>query len=249
MTTPTQAPVAAVSSARAVQVAISAQAMRDVTRLWPLLNGARLNETFPAWLRAMITLVRSYHQQSAVAAASFYREVRAEATRSHAPSSLIRMAASPTDEWLTEAFGYSGPGLLNRDLVRPNTALSTTLGTASRIVLDGARSTVGLTVEDDPVAVGWYLLTDADPCSWCAMIASRGVVYKQHSLSRSDAKFIGKGTAKLHNHCHCVLAPAFSHDQPLPLINREAAEVYANRGDGPALQAFRKAWDSRTRAS
>lgn len=232
MTAATQtSPLAAAASARAVQLTIRAALMRDVARLWPALDVKRLDETFPGWLRAMALLVGNYHGQSAQAAARFYRAARAQATESPAPASLVALAAKPSPEWMSKAFGFSGPGMLSRDQVRPGTALSTTLGTASRIALDGGRTTVLQTVKKDPVAVGYYRLTDGQPCAFCALLASRGVVYKKHTVD-----------FKSHNDCGCFGAPAFSHDQELPEINQRAAQVYLERGKGPTLVAFRKAW-------
>ncbi len=236
------------AAARVTQLAIRAQLLRDVTQLWPMLDRKRLDETWPGWLRAMSLLVRNYHGQSAQAAAAAYRAARERATLSPAPRSLIHLAPPPPQEWLDKAFGYSGPGMFQRDIARPNTALSTTLGTASRIALDGGRTTTIETLKADPVALGFYRVTDGAPCAFCALLASRGVVPKstlylsEHSFDASNARFEGPGVAKVHNFCGCSMAPVFSRDQELPDVNQKAAEVYANRGDGDALNAFRKAW-------
>jgi hypothetical protein len=223
--------VAAAAAARAVQLAIRAALMADVARLWRLLDPARLDQTFPGWLAAMTQLVRRYHAQSATGAATFYRAARATAVQAPTPNELIRLAGAPSGEWMSKAFGFSGPGMLSRDTARPNTALSTTLGTATRIALDGGRSTVVDTVKADPVAVGWYRVTDGQPCAFCALIASRGVVFKKDTVD-----------FKTHNDCGCFGAPAFSRNQQLPELNRIAAQVYTERGRGNALVAFRKAW-------
>jgi hypothetical protein len=222
------------TSARVMQLAIRAQLLRDVTQLWPMLDRKRLDETWPGWIRAMSLLVRNYHGQSAQAAASSYRAAREQATHSPAPRSLIRLAPLPSQEWLDKAFGYSGPGQFQRDTARPNSALSTTLGTAARIALDGARTTTLLTMQDDPIAVGWYRVTDDDPCAFCALLASRGLVYKAETVG-----------FEAHNDCACYGMAAFSRDIELPKVAQEAAKVYRNRGKGPALKAFRKAWESR----
>lgn len=238
-------------AARAAQLAIRAQLLRDVMRLWPLLDPKRLDETWPGWLRAMMTLVRGYHGQSSAAASAAYRQARRNAVGEVTPSGLLRLAPPPAEEWMARAFGYSGPGMLNRDTVRPNTALSTTLGTASRIVLDGGRTTTLDAIKGDPEAVGWFRITDGDPCAFCALLASRGVVPKStlyrsaDSFDASNGRFTGPGLAKVHNDCGCSMAPAFSRRQELPEVNRQAAEVYANRGDGNALVAFRAAWAAR----
>jgi hypothetical protein len=231
------------AAGRVAQLATRAQLLRDVTRLWPILDRKRLDETWPGWLRAMSLLVRNYHGQSAQAAASAYRAAREQATHSPAPRSLIRLAPEPSQDWLDKAFGYSGPGQLHRDVARPNTALTTTLGTASRVALDGGRTTIIGTTLEDPVALGWYRVTDGNPCAFCALLASRVALKGRGSLYHSEET----AGFKAHDHCACVAAPLFSHDQELPDISQEAADVYANRGDGPALKAFRKAWESRSR--
>lgn len=235
MTAPTtESTLTAAATARTVQLTIRAQLMADVIKLWPLLDAKRLDMTFPGWLRAMTLLVRSYHGQSSQAGSRFYRTARSNAILSPTPSGLIKLAPVPPDQWLARAFGFSGPGMLTKDTAKPGTALSTTLGTASRIALDGSRSTIIATVHHDPVAVGWYRLTDGHPCAFCALLASRGIAYK----SERSAGF------QAHNDCGCTAAPAFTRDQELPDISRQAADVYRNRGKGPALAAFRQAWDA-----
>jgi hypothetical protein len=226
------------TAGRVAQLAIRAQLLRDVTTLWPMLDRKRLDETWPGWLRAMSLLVRNYHGQSAQAAASTYRAAREQATHSPAPRSLIKFAPVPSQDWLDKAFGYSGPGSFQRDIARPNTALETTLGTSTRIALDGGRTTTLNTLRADPVAVGWYRVTDDNPCSFCALLASRGIVYKAETVG-----------FKAHNHCACYGMAAFSRDVELPSIAQEAADVYKNRGEGDALNAFRRAWESRHKSA
>lgn len=238
------------TAARAAQLAVRAALLRDAARLWPLLKKDQLQQTFPGWLRAMQLLIANYHRQSAQAAGAAYRAARAQALRSPSPASLIRLAPPPDPLWMSKALGFAGPGMLSKDTARPGTALSTTLGTASRIVLDGGRTTIEQTTKADPAAVGWFLHTDGDPCWWCAMIASRGTVFKEHSLSQSNARFTGPGTAKTHNHCGCVLSPVFSSRQHLPEVNDAADHLWSASTGGlsgqQARDAFRKAWANRS---
>jgi hypothetical protein len=255
-------------NARAAQMGLRARLMLDVTRLWPLLDRTRVDETWPGWLTAMRTLLTGYHAQSSTLAAGYYQRARhAAATAAlhehhqavpvgirHTSAALttpmsplqleppVHLAAPPDPQWVTRALGYAGPGQLSKDTARPNTALSTTLGTASRIALEGGRVTLLDTIDADPAAVGWYRVTDAQPCAFCALLASRGVVYKRDSFDQSDPRFHGAGEFKVHNDCACTLAPAFSRDHELPAISTVAGDVYRNRGRGPALPAFRKAW-------
>lgn len=235
------------AAARAVQLAIRAQLMRDVIALWPSLDPKRLDATWPGWIRAMSLLVTNYHGQSAVAASATYRAAREQATHSPAPRSLIKLAPAPSQDWLDRAFGYSGPGQFQRDIARPNTALSTTLGTASRVALDGGRTTLIESVKYDPVALGWYRVTDGDPCAFCALLASRPAMKHEDGSFRKGSLYHSEETASFlaHDHCGCSAAPVFSASQDLPDVSQLAAEVYQNRGEGDALNAFRRAWESR----
>jgi hypothetical protein len=239
----------AAATAKTVQLAIRAALLRDVIKLWPALDKNRLDETWPGWLRAMSLLITNYRNQSSFAAGRSYQAMRAQALQSPTPARLIRLAPAPPQEWLDRALGFSGPGMLNKDTARPGTALSTTLGTASRIALDGGRTTTLDTVKADPAAVGWWRMTDGDPCHFCAMLASRGVVFKEHSFARSDARFIGDADAKVHNSCGCTMKPAFSRSQQLPQVNDEAEQVWRESAAGlsgdAARAAFRKAWEAR----
>jgi len=256
LTAPTQQvaeTLAAADTARAVQVRIRAAAMLDVTKLWPALDPKRLNETWPGWIRAMMLVTKNYYAQSSVAAGASYRLAREDATQSPAPQRLVKLAPTPDEQWMYKAYGYAGPGMLNKDTAQPGTALSTTLGTTARIVMDGGRTTTLDTVAADPVAHGWYFKTDGDPCWWCAMIASRGFVFKEHSFDVSDARHLGAETnnsAKVHNHCACVIVGVFSKSHTLPDISQEAQQVYADSsGDvrgADKRTAFRDAWNART---
>lgn len=235
-----QSSAALAGVARAAQAAIAARAMQDAIAVWPLLDPKRLNETFPGWLRAMIVLTNGYRAQSSQAAATAYRALRSKATRSPAPSSLIQLAPDANDQWLSRAFGFSGPGMLNRDTARPNTALTTTVGTTARIVQDGGRTTTLNTIQTDPVAVGWYRVTDGNPCAFCALLAARPALKGRGSLYRSEQS----AGFQAHNHCGCSAAPLFDRNEELPDVNQRAAEIYRTRGKGPALQAFRTAWNA-----
>lgn len=191
----------------------------------------------------MRILTQNYHSQSSAAAGTYYQALRERATDTPTPHGLIKFAPVPSDEWMSKAYGFSGPGMLTRDTARPNTALSTTLGTAQRIVLDGGRTTILDTVHADPKAVGWYRVSDGHPCAFCALLCGRGLAYK----SEKAADF------KSHNDCGCSAVPAFSHDVTLPTVNDQAAQVYRESTGSVSgkqkLVAFRKAWAQHQNAS
>src|SRR5690606_22703244 len=51
-------------------------------------------------------------------------------------------------------------------------------GAGLRHALKGGRDTIRETVDRDDQALGWARATSGDPCSFCAMLASRGPAYK-----------------------------------------------------------------------
>lgn len=112
-------------------------------------------------------------------------------------------------------------------------------GAASKLVLDAGRDTIQQAVRDDAEAIGWARVTDAKPCSFCAMLASRGPVYK----SRQSAGF------QAHNHCACVPAPVFSEDEAwlghASDLYEQWQQVTAGKSGTDAMIAWRRHWEGR----
>ncbi|MGW1558321.1 VG15 protein [Streptomyces sp. NPDC002144] len=79
---------------------------------------------------------------------------------------------------------------------------------ASRIAMNGARSTNWTHMTRDRRALGYVRLSrTGTPCGWCAMLISRGPVYK----SRESATFADGD--KYHDNCHCYAMPIWNRDQ------------------------------------
>jgi hypothetical protein len=249
--------LALAEAARRAQLEIRRQMLADVARLWPVLNFQHPDRTWPGWLRAMSAVLGRYHGQSAQAGGLYYRAARQAALGDPGDVSLVKLAAAPADQWVTRALGYSAVGVYRKQTVdlgrapdvAARAALTQTLGTSARIVQDGSRTTVVQSVHADDKAVGWYRITDGDPCAFCALMASRGIAYKDGKTAGRNAnrRFEGEGEFKFHNDCGCTSAPAFSRDQELPAISREADRIY--RSGNASLADFRKAWRGRATAS
>jgi hypothetical protein len=77
-------------------------------------------------------------------------------------------------------------------------------------VRQAANGTVMDSTLRDPRASGWGRVASAGCCSYCALLASRGSVYR----SQQTATFCP------HLHCHCVAAPAWGGSTE-PLRSRE----------------------------
>lgn len=122
-------------------------------------------------------------------------------------------------------------------LKRPDparTALVRVSGAVTRHVLNGARETLHRSVRADRRALGWARATSGAPCSFCAMLASRGPVYGERT-----------GDFQTHDHCSCGLEPVYRRDQEWPHGSREYQRLWREATEGlsgaEAQNAFRRA--------
>jgi len=127
-------------------------------------------------------------------------------------------------------------------------AINKVSGATARHVLNGGRDSIRDGVRQDKVALGYVRVTRANPCAFCAMLASRIVykdnLYSEHSFDRSDPRFDGEGTAKVHDNCYCTLRPIYTkRSDEIPELNRRFDEMWRERGDGDPLNAFRRYYE------
>jgi hypothetical protein len=106
-------------------------------------------------------------------------------------------------------------------------ARANSTGAAIRQSLKGARNVTNNVVQYDRKVIGFARYTDADPCHFCALLASRGAVYGKRSFATpKEAGFKAPSNppevppeysriAKVHNHCRCTLRPVYLKSQEL----------------------------------
>lgn len=109
--------------------------------------------------------------------------------------------------------------------------------TAAKMVGDGGRAVI----EDEVTnrrngAIGYCRVPDADPCPFCAMLASRGAVYRLDAFVESNGIFAGDGKFKVHNGCDCTLEPVYGRrvtDLPAGVdkLAKEWADIASGRDD------------------
>lgn len=138
-------------------------------------------------------------------------------------------------------------------------ALRAASGKAQKVALDGGRSLIEHEVNSGRRAVAYARVVDADPCPFCAMLASRGVymlgrdangagLYQSGSFKESNGRFQGEGRFKVHDFCACTLEPVYRVDGKLRYpgnaeqLAQEWARVAAGRPD--AMNAWRR-WRER----
>ncbi|MFJ9158693.1 hypothetical protein ACIRPS_18040 [Streptomyces griseoviridis] len=112
---------------------------------------------------------------------------------------------------------------------------------ASRVAMNGARSTTWNHMRRDRRALGYVRLSrTGTPCGWCAMLISRGPVYK----SRSSATFADGD--RYHDNCHCYAAPVFSMQQyqgsELTALSREYEALWPQVTKGLSGKSAVSAW-------
>lgn len=122
-------------------------------------------------------------------------------------------------------------------------------GASARLVQLGGRSAAIETVRRDPVAVGYVRVTRGGCCGFCAMLASRGPVYRsKDTFKESDARFVGFGEIKVHDSCQCSFRPVYNRSfSEWPDNNLTFSDLWyaSTKGlSGKAAQnAFRHAWE------
>lgn len=133
-------------------------------------------------------------------------------------------------------------------------ALVDVSGAAARHALDGGRQLLREEGAQDELAVAFARVSDGDPCYFCALMISRGFVYRSRaSAGRSaNSRFTGPGLYKFHDHDACTVEPVFHRDAPLDdaaerydRIYRDASAEAAQTGK-PVLAVFRQRYENRT---
>lgn len=135
---------------------------------------------------------------------------------------------------------------------------ATAAAAADREALRGGRDLLHRASAADPRTVGWARVTDADPCAWCAMLASRGAVYRSRAAAEVKGR-TGRNTPpvdpedleRYHNQCHCQVVPIYSRTGWLPEQGRAFRELWDEATDGytgqDAINAYRRAIEARRR--
>lgn len=229
---------------RQAQARLAAATLQDLLAIWPLLDGKALDRTFPAYARTVTALIGKRRGDSAAISAAYLRAFR-QAEGITAPLSVALAEALATNAAMTSLV-VTGP-IAVKVATRAGQpieaataiALTQTAGAVLRHVQNGGRETVHRTVLRDDRAHGIARVTDGHPCHFCAMLASRGPVYK----SEMTADF------KAHDSCGCGAEPVYAaagYDWPGQAARWADlwTESTAGLSGDKARNAFRKAYDA-----
>lgn len=229
---------------RRSQLRLRAVTIRDVLAVWPLLRLDDLAGTWRDLERILLAIIAGRSAESAGVAASYFAAFRfAEGA---AGTARPVVASTPPPEELVRSLRYVGVVNTRRLLdahVRDAAArtFANVSGDVSRHVLNAGRETITGSVDADPRALGWARVTDANPCAFCRMLASRGPVFRSRA-----------GGFKAHLRCGCTAEPTYHAEAPWPGRAQEWARQWQDTTRGlsgaDARKAFRRAVEGRVPA-
>lgn len=224
---------------RSAQLAVRAVTLRQVLGVWPAFDPQHIATSWPPVENALMAIIGQRRTDSATTAAAYFQSFRAAeriggtaapvvstfgASAAARAQTSLQVTGFVTTERLT-ALRYPDPA---------RTALVRVSGAVVRHVLDGGRETLIASVRADRRALGWARATSGNPCSFCAMLASRGPAYGERT-----------GDFQSHDHCACSLEPVYRRDQEWPPGSRRYQRLWADVADGlsgaEARLAFREA--------
>ena len=227
---------------RAAQARIGAETARQMSELWVLLNTEARSLSVNQWVEACLIVLGHRFDLSAGAARAYYTAFRL-AEIGEAGFAARQVPTLPLDATRASLIA-KGPARFaaarRRGLAVSEASRLARVEAAResiRIALDGGRQQILLSSGEDDEAVGWARVTDGSPCAFCAMLASRGPVYKTRRTSHFSA----------HASCGCSAEPFFSRQQPWPPGAREFKELWnvSTTGERDQLNAFRRAYEGR----
>jgi hypothetical protein len=212
------------------------------------------------YLERAVRDIRGQYGASVILARSFYATSR----RLGAPSAGAFTPTAPEfdDEATIVSLVAAGFDYL-RDQLEAGNDLATALEAAGdsaaragvRRALSGGRTLIVDGTERDRAAVGFYWQTVGDDrvCSWCAMLSSRGAVFKEDSWA-SDPRPDGRRKVSAHDNCRCHVAPVWDPAQELPDgVLDLSADWDDVRATGPgsslwsgheSIKAWRRFWEA-----
>lgn len=229
---------------RAQDVIISGVGRATIAVLRAVAADKLSESQYRSVVSALLPTVLTARSASAALAREMYQ---AERTRRSAPGRppLVAMPhyeRAALDEALTRAVK---PALVSAEPVPRVRLVQATTAIARHVEMAG-RETLIFSAETDSARPGWArVLTGRENCAWCAMLASRGPVYRSESsaLVRDDGR-------RFHDGCDCLVVPVFDRSSWPGKAQADRLLQFwqdSTRGQsgGDAVNAFRRALGER----
>lgn len=190
---------------RAQQLFLRRATVAQMAKLWPALDWARLDATYPAFALRVARLVQVNRTTSAGLAATYLRAFR-QASGVPGEVKVVFAEPLPVEQFAAALRVTSVVALKNAASAGTlaaeamGNALTLTSGSMARLVLNAGRETTTKTLTVDMRADGWRRVLGGRGCSFCRMLAGRGAVY-----GAQGADF------QAHDHCGCSAEPVYAN--------------------------------------
>lgn len=110
-------------------------------------------------------------------------------------------------------------------------------GTVDAAGMEGGREVINQAIRKDRLVKAVARGTSTDPCAFCAMLASRGFVYKSEKTA-----YVGDDVERVHINCHCFPIVRWTKETELPEMNAYFQEKWHEVTAGYSGQDAVKAW-------
>lgn len=191
------------------------------------MNLADIAGSQPIWKKTMLNLISTWWKISQKEALNYLPKFRQAETGEDAGitvtvPSFSRKQLSADIDWLGAAnvLWHIAKGATPEEAMRQARELF--IGVFHEAVLTGGRKTVQAWAKADTRAIGWRRVSDGNPCTFCAMLVTRGPVYtsEQKALTTGDMR------NKYHPHCGCTVEVVYGDWKPSKLEQHWIDEYY-----------------------
>lgn len=230
---------------RVAQARLAVETTARMSQFWRMLDPENIDATRSAWVQALLAPLEELRGRSVSLAEVYQRafQLGEIGTLADYPETI---QVDANRRALTVSMEVTGPaavktamgtsGSLDQAMAK---AFDRAVGAASRYVLNGGREYIAQSILRNPRSQGYTRVTSGRPCAFCAMLASRGAVYKGQSFDSSDARFVGAGQVKVHDHCTCQLMSVYQRDEPQTALQQQWDALWRQN---PDPNEFRRAY-------
>lgn len=223
---------------RRQQLAVAARSARVSRSLWSRLRVSNLNASQGAWVAAQVAALEVGFAESQALAAEYVAQYRV--AEGVVAAGAFVAPKFPKAE-MSQAMLVAGPirvkNLIGKGASADGAhtqAFNKFSGIVRRQVLSGGRMAIDATTDADQRAIGWRRVTDGNPCTFCAMLASRGPVYQSKTAQGDTLRPARGGGEKLLYHGHCGCTAEIVYGEWIP---NERERLYIDEYEKAAKQA------------
>lgn len=205
------------------QVAFATASDSEVRRAFRLLDLGDIDGSRAVWREATLQSVAGRYAVSQSMADAYLRAYRAAELGAVAGGTVL-----PSFDYVAAGgvLDAVGPQALKRQIgmgLPPAVAYANVrrqvVTEAQKLILGGGRGVVRESGRRDSRAIGWRRVSDGDPCTFCAMLVSRGPAYTSEALALTK----GATDDPYHPRCGCTVEVIYGDWQPT-----EAEQVFVD---------------------